>query len=92
MSSSKRLTDDEVAAILRCTPRGVRRLRKLGRLAYLPGRPPTIEETDLKAYIENTKVRRTEQPNGTGETDLEKARERARKQWQKLRGREQGLR
>jgi hypothetical protein len=53
------LTDEEVAERLRCTVRGVRRLRLLGRLRYVPGRPPHVDVADLEAYIEEAKQRAT---------------------------------
>jgi hypothetical protein len=50
------LTDEEVAERLRCTVRGVRRLRLLGRLRYVPGRPPQVDGVDLDAYIEKSQA------------------------------------
>ena len=45
------MTEQEVAAYLRCSRSKVKRLRLTGRLAYLPGRPVLIEQDDLLAYI-----------------------------------------
>ncbi|MBZ9706120.1 helix-turn-helix domain-containing protein [Mesorhizobium sp. ESP7-2] len=49
------LTQDEVAERLRCSTSKVKRLRISGSLAYIPGRPVMIEETDLDAYKERVK-------------------------------------
>ena len=45
------LTEQEVADRLRCSLPKVKRLRLTGKLTYLPGRPPLVEEEDLAAYI-----------------------------------------
>lgn len=45
------LTEPEVAEILRCSRQKVQRLRLSGQLAYLPGRPVLIAQTDLDAFI-----------------------------------------
>jgi hypothetical protein len=45
------LTEREVADRLRCSLPKVKRLRLTGKLTYLPGRPPLIDEEDLAAYI-----------------------------------------
>ena len=45
------LTEREVADRLRCSLPKVKRLRLTGKLTYLPGRPPLVEEEDLAAYI-----------------------------------------
>ena len=45
------LTQIEVAQRLRCTVQKVAKLRKTGQLAYIPGRPVLIEESDLRDYI-----------------------------------------
>jgi hypothetical protein len=51
------LTEPEVAEILRCSRQKVQRLRLSGRLAYLPGRPVLIAQTDLDASIaENSRL------------------------------------
>jgi hypothetical protein len=47
----KLLTEPEVAEILRCSPNTVARLRKAGKLPFVPGRPVLIDETDLLALI-----------------------------------------
>jgi excisionase family DNA binding protein len=52
----KLLTEPEAAEILRCSPYTVARIRKAGKLAYIPGRPVLIDEADLLAYIESTKL------------------------------------
>ena len=51
----KLLIEPEVAEILRCSPATVARLRKAGKLPYIPGRPVLIDEADLLAYIEKKK-------------------------------------
>jgi hypothetical protein len=55
------LTEREVADRLRCSLPKVKRLRLTGKLAYLPGRPPLIDEEDLASYIALAK-RRPEPP------------------------------
>ncbi|WP_082980720.1 helix-turn-helix domain-containing protein [Mesorhizobium sp. WSM3873] len=52
---SNLLTQKEVAARLRCSEQKVKRLRKMGALAYIPGRPVLIAESDLEKYLESTK-------------------------------------
>lgn len=49
---SNLFTEKEVADKLRCSTSKVKRLRLDGKLAYLPGRPVMIRESDLSAYIE----------------------------------------
>lgn len=49
------LTEPEVAEILRCSASKITRLRRGGQLAYLPGRPVLIAETDLNEFIETRK-------------------------------------
>jgi excisionase family DNA binding protein len=51
----KLLTEPEAAEILRCSPYTVARLRKAGKLPYIPGRPVLIDEADLLVYIETVK-------------------------------------
>lgn len=51
----KFLTEPEVAERLRCSTSKVKRLRLSGCLAYVPGRPVLISESDLSAYIETTR-------------------------------------
>ncbi|OWK20227.1 hypothetical protein AJ88_31875 [Mesorhizobium amorphae CCBAU 01583] len=55
MSASRLLTQIEVARLLRCSASKVKRLRKSGKLAYLPGRPVLVDEADLEAYKESIK-------------------------------------
>ncbi|MER9166212.1 helix-turn-helix domain-containing protein [Mesorhizobium australicum] len=55
MPQGRLLTQEEVAALLRCSTSKVKRLRLSGQLAYLPGRPVMIEETDLEKYLESVK-------------------------------------
>jgi hypothetical protein len=45
------LTEPEVAEILRCSPYTVARLRKSGKLPYIPGRPVMIDEADLLVFV-----------------------------------------
>lgn len=52
----KLLTQPEAAKILRCSPYTVARIRKAGKLPYIPGRPVLIDEADLLAYIESKKL------------------------------------
>ena len=52
---SNLLTQKEVAARLRCSEQKVKRLRKIGALAYIPGRPVLIAETDLQKYLDDNK-------------------------------------
>jgi hypothetical protein len=47
----KLLTEPEAAEILRCSPYTVARLRKAGKLPYIPGRPVLIDEADLLAVV-----------------------------------------
>lgn len=73
------LTEDEVAARLRCSRSKVRRLRLSGRLTYLPGKPPMVDEADLEAFIEREKRRREPPPaRPVGEIDVAAIRQRAR--------------
>lgn len=46
------LTQKEVSERLRCSTSKIKRLRLDGKLAYLPGRPVLVRESDLNAYIE----------------------------------------
>lgn len=52
------LTEAEVAARLRCSRQKVQKLRREGRLPYLKGRPPLIDETDLDLFVERSKCGR----------------------------------
>jgi len=45
------LTQGEAAAILRCSTKKIQRLRRAGKLAYLPGRPIMIKAKDLLLCI-----------------------------------------
>jgi hypothetical protein len=45
------LTEKEVAERMRWTLSKVKRLRLTGKLPYVPGRPPMIDEADLEAYL-----------------------------------------
>jgi excisionase family DNA binding protein len=56
----KLLTEPEAAKILRCSPYTVARIRKAGKLPYIPGRPVLIDEADFLAYIESRKLTATE--------------------------------
>ena len=87
----KLLTEPEAAEILRCSPYTVARLRKAGKLPYIPGRPVLIDEADLLVYIES--VKKAVEPNpkaepGTPEYQKqlnEQAYALARKMWIKRR-------
>lgn len=48
-------TEIEVAEMLRCSTSKIKRLRQSGALAYIPGRPVLIAETDLTEYLERLK-------------------------------------
>lgn len=48
-------TEPEVAEMLRCSTSKIKRLRQSGALAYIPGRPVLIAETDLTEYLEHLK-------------------------------------
>jgi hypothetical protein len=54
----KLLTQEEVAKALRRSVRSVARLRTAGELAWLPGSPIMIPETELSAYLERKIVKR----------------------------------
>lgn len=91
MSDFKLLTDAEVAVILRMTPRGVGRLRLIGRIPFVPGRPPTILETDLLAYIEAAKLKKRDSAAAKVVDAGDKARARAQKNWRRRRFKERQL-
>ena len=57
MAEDRLLLQSEVAEILRCGDSTVKRLRITGKLAYIPGRPVKIRESELLAFIEATTVR-----------------------------------
>jgi hypothetical protein len=62
----KLLTQDEVAAFLRCRPAKVKRLRLSGRLGYYSGRPVVIAEEDVNVYLASRKVRRVRSSSKSG--------------------------
>lgn len=49
------LTEIEVATFLRRSRSSVKRLRQLGLLPFIAGRPPMILRSDLEAYLEAEK-------------------------------------
>lgn len=51
------LTESEVAERLRCSRTKIKRLRLSGKLAYIPGRPVLIRESDLNDYLESVTCR-----------------------------------
>lgn len=53
------LTEAEAAARLRLTVVQLKRLRLTGRIPYIPGRPPRLDEADLAPFIAREKVTRT---------------------------------
>ncbi|MDP1731133.1 MAG: helix-turn-helix domain-containing protein [Devosia sp.] len=67
------LTEEEAAKILRRSTGAVKRLRLSGALAYIPGRPPMIDEADLEEYITRAKVRGT--PGSSWQAATPEARE-----------------
>lgn len=77
------LTAAEAAARLRCSLDKVKRLRLSGKLPFIPGRPPMIEEADLHAYVEGEKRRRLPPPTSEEIRAQEDAmvRQRARRAW-----------
>jgi len=79
------LTDEEVAARLRCKPKTVQRLRLTGKLPYLPHRPPMVDAADLDAYVEREKRRRAEPvPKSPGLIDDEAVSKQANRMLLKL--------
>lgn len=52
------LTQQEVAAILKCSISKIVRLRRDGRIAFLPGRPVKFLETDLQQFIDDENRRK----------------------------------
>jgi hypothetical protein len=88
------LTEREVADRLRCSLPKVKRLRLTGKLAYLPGRPPLVDEEDLAAYIALAKRSSEPPPPPTPEEAraklAEDAREWARMAWLKRQMRRKG--
>jgi len=90
--TSKLLTETDVARMLRCSIEKVRKLRRDGLLAFTPGRPVMIVETDLLAFLDAIKVRARATPlaplaveENNDAADTEAARARARKAWIKRR-------
>lgn len=80
------LTDDEVAAVLRCSVSKVRSLRRSGKLAYLKRRPPLIAESDLRDYLESIKVHaKPPKPEMPKSEAIRQGEEMARKVWKKYR-------
>lgn len=79
------LTMEEVAERLRCHTSRVRRLRRQGKLASIPGRPVYILESDLNDYLERSRRKaKTEPEPGSPEAEaaaIAAARARARKKW-----------
>ena len=79
------LTEREVADRLRCSLPKVKRLRLTGKLAYLPGRPPLVDEEDLEAYVAFAKRSSEPPPPPTPEEvsakGIAEARQRARMGW-----------
>lgn len=63
------LTEPEVAERLRCSTSKMKRLRLSGRLAFIPGRPVLIAESDLAAYIEATRRRVQEREAAAADAD-----------------------
>jgi hypothetical protein len=57
-SEVRLLTQEEVAKVLRRSVRSVARLRNSGQLAWLPGSPVMIPETELAAYLDRKMVKR----------------------------------
>ena len=51
------LTQEEVATLLRKSVKTVARLRQSGELAWLPGSPILVAETEVSAYLERRIVR-----------------------------------
>lgn len=66
----KFITQDEVAERLRVSVKTVERLRKQGKLRYLPGRPVKIPEDDLDAYVRRALVTDRPDPPATIPPDI----------------------
>lgn len=86
------LTMEEVAQRLRCSASKVRHLKDAGKLAYIPGRPVYILESDLNDYLERVRRAAKKEPEpGSPEAQaaaIAAARARARKKWLQRRMRE----
>lgn len=87
------MSEQEVADLLRCARSRVKRLRLTGELAYLPGRPVMIDEVDVIAYVQSSKIRAAippgkVMPRKANADEVAEINERARKDWmrRKLRG------
>lgn len=65
------LTQEEVAGLLRKSVQAVARLRKSGELAWLPGSPILIEESEVSAYLERRIVRREQVASKPTSTQLD---------------------
>lgn len=52
------LTQEEVGKLLRRSVASVARLRRAGELAWLPGSPILIPETEVAAYLDRKMVKR----------------------------------
>lgn len=61
-SGIKFLTQDEVAKLLRRSVKSVARLRDAGELAWLPGSPILIPETEVQAYLDRQMITRRTPP------------------------------
>jgi excisionase family DNA binding protein len=55
-SSVTLLTQAEAAKLLRCSVGKVARERRLGRLAYIPGRPVLLRLEDVLDWLERRRV------------------------------------
>lgn len=73
----KFLTEPEVAELLRCSTTKIKRLRLKGALAYYPGRPVLIAESDLQAYLDELKrnTRPPPPPEEKKQANMEDARQ-----------------
>jgi excisionase family DNA binding protein len=84
------LLEREAAERLRVSTTTIKRLRLSGQLAYIPGKPVRIEESELTAYIARQRVPATQQPSQAPEATIEKRdgtddEKRARRYWLKRR-------
>ena len=67
--NSKLWTETEVAERLRCHTSKIKRLRRSGRLAHIPGRPVFIMESDLLAYLESARRKKMGPEPGSPEAE-----------------------